>query len=258
MISSSLLCRGQSSPDSSRHLWQGYFRSYLTDTRDILLFPREMQKKDRLFAALSLTTVSLAFLFDEELESIIRHNEWRSTDDRWVDYSFSNFGNGLYPGAGALVLYGIGLSSDNDKLKWLSMLQVKTLILAAGFSRGPKVLAQRHRPDQTDPVIDAWNWEGPTKGLTGHYSFTSGHTFMAFSWAAVTASACSENKWLVAGLYTVAGLVGASRVYKGDHWVSDVAAGAVLGTVLGKISFRIQERNWQVRKLNRKTNYDRQ
>lgn len=57
-------------------------------------------------------------------------------------------------------------------------------------------------------------------------SFPSGHTTAAFSIAGVfsiTAQAATFPLW------TLAGLVGLSRVYLGHHYPSDVLAGAVLG-----------------------------
>ena len=61
-----------------------------------------------------------------------------------------------------------------------------------------------------------------------------------------------ENKLLVAGLYTLASLVGISRVYQGEHWASDVVAGAAMGYAFGKLSYRLQTKNWTVRKKTSK------
>ena len=234
--------------DSLPSLNKGYFKSYLKDTRDLILFPREIKKQDWVFISTSIIATGLSFYFDEEIENVFRESNFRTKNHLPIDYTLGAVGNGIYPLAAAATLYLVGKQRENEYWVWLSMLQLKTVGLAAGFSRVPKYIAQRHRPNLESKVINAWNWEGPLNGFSGNYSFTSGHSFIAFSWASVTASACKENKLLVVGLYTLASLVGISRVYQGEHWASDVVAGAVMGYAFGKLSYRLQTRNWTVRK----------
>jgi membrane-associated phospholipid phosphatase len=71
-------------------------------------------------------------------------------------------------------------------------------------------------------------------------SFPSGHTALAFCAAtsfAVLATELSPNApstpWLVAGGYAAAAAAGALRVAAGEHFVSDVAVGALLGSAIG-------------------------
>lgn len=238
--------------DSTGSMGKGYFKSYLKDTRDLILFPGEIKKQDWVFISTAVASTGLAFYFDEEIENAFRKSNLRTTNHTPVDYTLGAVGLGIFSAASAAILFVAGKQKENEYWVWLSMLQWKTVGLAAGFSRVPKLLAQRHRPNPESILINPWNWEGPFNGLTGNYSFASGHTFIAFSWASVTASACHENKVLVAGLYTLAGLVGISRVYQSEHWASDVIAGAAMGYAFGKLSYRLQSRNWTIRK---KTGY---
>ncbi len=234
--------------DSISSLKKGYFKSYLKDTRDLILFPREIKKQDWVFVSSAVVTTGLAFYFDEEIENSFRENKVRTENHRPIDYTLGAVGNGIYPLAAAATLYFIGKQKENEYWVWLSMVQLKTVGLAAGFSRVPKLIAQRHRPNLESKQINPWNWEGPFNGLTGNYSFTSGHSFIAFSWASVTATACKENKLVVIGLYTLASLVGISRVHQGEHWASDVVAGAAMGYAFGKLSYRLQSRNWTLKR----------
>jgi membrane-associated phospholipid phosphatase len=67
-------------------------------------------------------------------------------------------------------------------------------------------------------------------------SFPSGHTATAFCIATVLAL-YFRNNVLSVGLITVALLVGISRVYLGQHFIADVAGGAVLGGGCGLIFY---------------------
>jgi membrane-associated phospholipid phosphatase len=64
-------------------------------------------------------------------------------------------------------------------------------------------------------------------------SFPSGHASDAFSIASVFAE-MYDNRAVGISAYTIASLVGLQRLYADRHWASDVFAGAVLGTIVGK------------------------
>tara|TARA_B100001123_G_C15326440_1_gene1029682 strand:+ start:67 stop:780 length:714 start_codon:yes stop_codon:yes gene_type:complete len=63
-------------------------------------------------------------------------------------------------------------------------------------------------------------------------SFPSGHTSGSFTVAAVVEELYSKNAGSAA--YLLAALVGAHRIHDDKHWLTDVIAGAALGTAVGK------------------------
>jgi len=85
--------------------------------------------------------------------------------------------------------------------------------------RAIKYAARRERPDGSNPL-----------------SFPSGHTSNAFAWATV-AHHHYGAKLGVPG-YVLAGLIGASRLEKNVHHLSDVLAGATLGYLVGRTVVR--------------------
>jgi undecaprenyl-diphosphatase len=69
----------------------------------------------------------------------------------------------------------------------------------------------------------------------GSWSFPSGHTASSFAAASVLATIWPRRSPL---FYTVAGLVGFSRIYLGAHYPGDVLSGALCGTALGELGRR--------------------
>jgi len=85
------------------------------------------------------------------------------------------------------------------------------------------------------------------KGLTnsprpngGSHTFPSGHTAYAFASAGVIYQSFKDkNLWLAYSGYIPATVVGAFRMIKDKHWVSDVVFGAGLGILMSHLTYHI-------------------
>lgn len=90
-----------------------------------------------------------------------------------------------------------------------------------------KLAAGRRRPVET-PQVDDWRNSGS--------SFPSMHATVTFAIGTVLAeSGNEENRWIRRLLgYGLAAGTAYSRVHDGQHWLSDVVAGAALGAATGR------------------------
>lgn len=66
-------------------------------------------------------------------------------------------------------------------------------------------------------------------------SFPSGHTCAAFAFALAVCMA-AEERWMKVAAVAAAVLMGASRLYVGVHFPSDVLAGAAVGSLCGLLA----------------------
>jgi membrane-associated phospholipid phosphatase len=221
-----------------------YLKSYLTDTRDIAISPLRWKKKDWLIVGSAVAVGTLVYVFDDEIRGVFQSN--RSGFTNSVSNNFLEpFGSGLYslPLFAGLFLHGE--FSDNDKSKTVALDALKTYVLTAGMVTIMKQLFKRHRPFH-DQIPDSKQWEGPF-GDSKYTSFPSGHTMTAFALASYVSSAYRDKKWVGIASYTIAGLVGLSRINDDEHWASDVFIGGVIGYAVGKCVYNNSLKRYNIK-----------
>lgn len=203
-----------------------YFKGYWTDTRDFVVSPARWQGKDWLkFAAFTGTTATLITI-DKPVKKIFDKNHSNLLNNV-SKYGFEPMGN-YYAGAIIAGFFAHGIFAKNNRSRSTALLAAESFIISGVLVRIPKYLAGRARPDVENS--SPWDWKGPFNGT----SFPSGHTTSAFSVASVIAYQYRDTPWIPITAYTLAALTGVSRIYDNRHWLSDVFAGAIIGTLTGR------------------------
>lgn len=177
----------------------------------------------------SLALFCGALAADEPARDFSQRNQTPFLDD------FTHYAN--YMGSKKLVLplntllFAGGLLSGDQKFRNTSFNSLKSVIGAAGITVSLKYLTGRSRP-YTD--AGAYRFDPFPENRHAFRSLPSGHATLAFAF--VTPFAQEYSKWL----YTIPLAVGFSRIYKDDHWVSDVIMGSAIGFLTG---YFFQEKN---------------
>lgn len=149
--------------------------------------------------------------------------------------------NSVYPlalAAPASIL-AVGLIKKDKKLQQQSYKIIATLAVNTAITQGLKYTVNRSRPYEDYPtIIYPYTIENDA-------SFPSGHTSTAFALA--TNLSIQYKKWYIAvPCYAWAASVGYSRMYLGEHYPTDVLAGAAIGIGSAYLS------NWLYSKLFKK------
>jgi len=207
---------------------KNYIRKCYSDSKSIVTAPFHWKQKDWIKFGVITSSVAATVLVDQSVADFSQ--KYRSTD---LDHFSANI---LEPFDGKysfLLMGGFmshGLLAKNTKSVSTGLLLLESYSLAMIFVRIPKNLIGRKRPDAWAPSTP-FDWDGPFHGV----SFPSGHTTASFAVASVIANQYRDHKWVPVTAYSVATLAGLSRIYENRHWLSDVVAGAAIGTLVGNL-----------------------
>jgi len=203
-----------------------YFKKYWNDTKGIVTSPTRWQQGDWLKLGIIVSGTAGLSLADQSVADF-----FQSHQNKTETYISSNFLEHFGAEHSILLISGIftyGMLTKKNKSVSTALIALESFALASLVTRIPKTLMGRQRPDN-------WQGDGPYtfKGPLNGTSFPSGHTTASFAVASVIATQYRESKWIPITAYTVASLAGLSRIYDNKHWLSDVVAGAAIGTLVG-------------------------
>jgi membrane-associated phospholipid phosphatase len=224
---------------------KGYIPSLYSNFGEQLLAPFKFKTKQWLITGAAVGITAVLLHFDNDID------KWATVQKQkhqWVNKSspvITQFGS-VY---GYSTVAVIGLASavfGKEKGVQTSLLATQALITSGAWVQVIKHFTGREDPSASYIYSKkpGGKWWGPFaqydqdlpvyKSVTSFDAFPSGHTAAAFSIATVFATQYSDIRAVPIISYSMATLVGVSRLTEHAHWSSDVFVGALFGYVCGK------------------------
>ncbi|MEO8215721.1 MAG: phosphatase PAP2 family protein [Acidobacteriota bacterium] len=211
----------------------------LRDAREIFSAPARWDSRQWKRAGLFAGAVVASSALDEPVRKFVDDHHSRVLDN--VTRVAEPFG-GVYAQHTMLAFALIGaVTRDSNARETAFDGYMSTLIAAGVITPALKRAFGRSRPNANRGTFDF-------DPVNGGESFPSGHSTEAFTLATVVASHYHQ-RWIQATAYGLASTVAFSRLYHDAHFTSDVLAGALIGTGVGRAVVRINNRerlSWSV------------
>lgn len=171
--------------------------------------------------AIPVTLIALG-IYGTTDNSIINHDEIREERNEYFP-GFTNKADNYLQYAPIGLVYALDVLGLKGKHNWRqqTLLLGGAELIMTGFVLPLKKYSHILRPDSS-----------------ANNSFPSGHTAQAFLAATFFHKEFGKKyPWVSAGMFTLAGGIGAFRVLNNRHWVSDVLAGAGFGILSVELSY---------------------
>jgi membrane-associated phospholipid phosphatase len=224
---------------------KGYFPSLFNNIGEQATAPFNFKGKQWLCTAGAIGVTVTLMHFDGDIDEWARVQKQKHN---WVKQT-SPVLTSLGSNTGIFSVAAFGLFSaaiKNKKGVETSLLATQAMITSGIWVHLIKIFTGRERPEASYKFSksEGGRWYGPMaqydqdlairKPGSSFDSFPSGHTATAFSIASVFATQYKDIKAVPIISYSLASLVGISRLTEHKHWSSDVFAGALFGYLCGK------------------------
>ncbi len=201
--------------------------SSVHDVVSVAASPLHYGCKEWAFAALGIGAVGTAHAFDASARTFVLDKKTPGRDRMILPWEYYGSGYTAITIGGGTYLYGLGFA--NPWWRETGREVLTAVAISGAFGEVLKIGIGRYRP-YADKGPGTFN---PLSINDESASFPSGHTLTAFTLSTVLAKRI-DNPYVSCGLYMMAFLTGTERIYSDNHWFSDVVAGALLGTVIGR------------------------
>jgi hypothetical protein len=196
----------------------------IDDVKHVVTAPARWEEADwRKAGWASLAVVGTALVIDRPLRDEMRRHSGDNAFITQVERFGAQYAAGVIGG-----FYVAGVLADDETAMRVTQDGIAASLIASGIvTPAIKLVSGRSRPRADQGVFHFKPFSDANS------SFPSGHTTEAFALASVVASHYDET-WVACTSYSIAGLVGLARTYHHAHFASDVVAGAMIGTLVGK------------------------
>lgn len=202
-----------------------YFKLLYEDTKFVLTAPARWEKQEWVTFSIATLGVAAVSLLDKPAWDLAKRNQTSTADN--IATIVEKAGGG-YSLAVPVAFYIAGEISENQKAKVVALDGLSASMIAGGIIHPTlKFLVGRSSPKDEEGTyrFSPFSFSLPQ-------SFPSGHATQSFALASVI-STHYPDLWVKITAYSIASLVSLARAYEGEHFVSDWAAGALIGTVVG-------------------------
>jgi len=219
-----------------------YFILLGSDLKQAFTKPFHMKERDWKYLGAAAVVVGGVAFADKPIQRFALRLRNNNSSLRNVSKYVTNFG-GTYEAYTLAAFGAYGFIFNNKKMKNTTLLATQAYLTGAAVQSVLKFLTGRERPYITDStkVQASPTFHGPLyvsprdeNGKKLYSSFPSGHTTVAFAAATVFAMEYKNRPWIPIFSYSVATLIGLSRMTENKHWATDVLVGAALGYLSGR------------------------
>ena len=216
-------------------------QSAASDTGSISL----VRRRDPL-AALGVAAIAAGVSrFDERVARSFQGSS--SQSNRALKGAANVFNTIGFPGSIVMITgtYFFGIAKHSRQIGSLGMHTGEAVVLGGILAEGLQMSIGRARPQRD--IRNAFDFRsGHGFSDEDYTSLPSSHVTVAFAAATAASREVSRSwpraaKYVTPVTYSLASLVGLSRMYKNKHWASDVVAAAGLGTYSAVIFERYNE-----------------
>ncbi len=198
----------------------------LEDGARFFTAPARFSSGDWKLAGVLAGGTAALFAIDQPVRNLSQRNHFVAGDH--LQEIGTYYGDGKYAVGLSGVVYTTGTIWRSPKIRETGIVLFESIVFAGVTTTIIKSVVGRSRP---------YLEEGPTRFRGFQFnndrlSLPSGHATVAFATSSALAE-CIGHTGVSIGLYSLAVLTAASRVYNDEHWLSDTFLGAVIGTTSG-------------------------
>jgi hypothetical protein len=214
------------------------FKRIYTDSRNTVLTightyaaPFHWQKKDLLMLGGVLVISGASMFIDEPVDKLMQRNQTRNLNriERVGDFLGQPENN--YPIM--LFVWASGVLVNND---WLR--DTGIMIAASVTSSGIIQSISKEAVGRSRPVFGRGAFDFKPFGGADYHSFPSGHTMLSVATSWILARQVNFMPLKIV-FYALPVITGASRIYTGAHWLSDILLGSALGIACAESVLRL-------------------
>ncbi len=219
---------GSQAQDTLTFFNSAFFVSLAHDGVAMLRKPLHATPRQWITGSATVALVAASWLLDDEVNQLIQKKQ--HDDARyWFQYAANPWGN-LYSYLFVSAWYLRGKLEPDRHSSHVALQATKALLINAAITQAVKHTIRRQRPWLGD-TEDHFN---PLESDQSHDSFYSGHASAAMAVATVFAHEYRQYPGVALAAYGLAGMAATARIYLNKHWLSDVAAGCLMGFYIGK------------------------